>query len=51
MGQYRPAYLVSTENYAEINRRPSHNEMEEAYSYADELGLLWKPVSWGIKFN
>jgi putative pyruvate formate lyase activating enzyme len=45
MGQYRPTYLVSTKDYAEINRRPSHSEMEKAHAYADELGLLWKPVS------
>nr|MDO8134353.1 radical SAM protein [Candidatus Njordarchaeum guaymaensis] len=46
MGQYRPTYLVpNTEDYVEINRRPSHGEMEEACAYADELGLLWKPVS------
>jgi putative pyruvate formate lyase activating enzyme len=46
MGQYRPTYLVpSIEDYTKINRRPSHREIEEACAYADELGLLWKPVS------
>ncbi|WXG45792.1 MAG: radical SAM protein [Candidatus Atabeyarchaeum deiterrae] len=46
MGQYRPEYLVlSDRNYAEINRRPAREELEEAYKCADESGLLWKPVS------
>jgi putative pyruvate formate lyase activating enzyme len=46
MGQYHPCYLVcSRKEYAEVNRRPSRNEMEQAYDYADELGLLWRPVS------
>jgi putative pyruvate formate lyase activating enzyme len=46
MGQYRPTYLVpNTESYAEINRRPSGSEIEEARTYADELGILWRPVS------
>jgi putative pyruvate formate lyase activating enzyme len=46
MGQYRPTYLVpSTEDYAKINRRPSQIEMKEAFAFADQLGLLWKPVS------
>ena len=46
MGQYRPCYLVcSHKEYAELNRRPSQEEMEQAYSYADNLDLLWRPVS------
>jgi putative pyruvate formate lyase activating enzyme len=46
MGQYRPSYLVPiNKEYAEVNRRPSQGEMDEACKYADKLGLLWKPVS------
>lgn len=46
MGQYRPCYLVSSsKDYADINRRLSSEEIEEAKKYADELGLLWRPVS------
>ena len=46
MGQYRPCYLVcSRKEYAELNRRPSKDEMEQAYSYADKFELLWRPVS------
>jgi putative pyruvate formate lyase activating enzyme len=46
MGQYRPSYLVSSSrDYADINRRPSQEEIETACRYADELGLLWRPVS------
>jgi putative pyruvate formate lyase activating enzyme len=46
MGQYRPTYLVpSNKTYTEINRRPSQAEVEDARKYADELGLLWRPVS------
>ncbi len=47
MGQYRPEYLVSRdpERYADIARRPSNEEMLEAYRYADELGIIYRPVS------
>ena len=47
MGQYRPEHLVSRypERWPDIARRPSPQEMEEAYSYADKLGLCWRPVS------
>ncbi len=47
MDQYRPEHLVALypEKYREIARRPSRDELEEAYRYADELGLLWRPVS------
>jgi putative pyruvate formate lyase activating enzyme len=46
MSQYRPCYLVSrTSSYADINRRPSSQEIEEAKKYADDLGLLWRAVS------
>jgi putative pyruvate formate lyase activating enzyme len=47
MGQYRPEYLVLREpkKYAEISRRPSAEEIEEARDYADKLGIVWKPVS------
>ena len=41
MGQYRPEYLVAKhpEEYPEIARRPSSQELEEAEDYADELQL------------
>ncbi|WXG43153.1 MAG: radical SAM protein [Promethearchaeati archaeon SRVP18_Atabeyarchaeia-1] len=46
MAQYHPAYLVpSNKEFIEINRRPSQDEVQEAHKYADQLGLLWRPVS------
>jgi putative pyruvate formate lyase activating enzyme len=47
MDQYRPEHLVARypEMYPDIARRPSAKELEEAYRYADELGLCWRPVS------
>jgi len=46
MDQYHPDYLVpAMAKYADINRPVSEKEMREAYSYADELGLIWRPVS------
>jgi putative pyruvate formate lyase activating enzyme len=46
MDQYRPCYLVSSSgDYACLNRRPSQQEIDEARKYADELELLWRPVS------
>jgi len=47
MGQYRPEYLVLREprKYAEIARRPTADEVRRARDYADELGIVWKPVS------
>jgi putative pyruvate formate lyase activating enzyme len=43
MAQYRPMYHCS--RYPEINRTPSMEEMHIVKNYADELGILWKPVS------
>jgi putative pyruvate formate lyase activating enzyme len=43
MGQYRPVYHAN--RYEEINRHPSSKEMQEVKSYAEELGILWRPVS------
>jgi putative pyruvate formate lyase activating enzyme len=43
MGQYRPEYKAF--NFTEINRRPKMSEMHEVKNYADELGILYKPVS------
>ena len=47
MDQYRPEYLVKRRgnNYSSINKRISTSEWEKATSIADDLGLLWKPVS------
>jgi len=47
MGQYRPEHLVLQEpsRFAEIARRPSVEEIQEARDYADELGIVWQPVS------
>ena len=47
MNQYRPEYLVLREptKYQEIARRPSMEEVREAYGYAEKLGLIWEPVS------
>lgn len=43
MGQYRPVYHAH--KYEEINRRPSSEEILKVKSYADDLGILYKPVS------
>lgn len=47
MDQYRPEHLVVKypEMYKDIARRPRHSEIMEAYRIADELGLVYKPVS------
>lgn len=47
MGQYRPEYLVAADpgGYPDVARRPSLDEMEEAFRYARELGLCFEPVS------
>jgi putative pyruvate formate lyase activating enzyme len=47
MGQYRPEHLVlrEPEKYRDIARRLSTQEIREAYAYADQLGIVWKPVS------
>lgn len=43
MGQYRPEY--NAYKYPEINRRPTQKEMQDVKTYADKLGILYKPVS------
>lgn len=47
MDQYRPEHLVARypERWPDVARRPYREEIEEAYRYADELGLCWRPVS------
>lgn len=47
MGQYRPEHLVllEPEKYHEIARFPSTREIREAQDYADDLGIVWEPVS------
>lgn len=47
MDQYRPEHLVlrEPEKYQEIGRRTSMQEISEARGYADELGIVWEPVS------
>ncbi|RLG87222.1 MAG: pyruvate formate lyase-activating protein [Thermoprotei archaeon] len=47
MDQYRPEHLVvkNPERYRDMARRPSRRELEEVYSYADKLGLLWRDIS------
>lgn len=47
MDQYRPEHLVARypEKWKDIARRPSAEEMEDAYNLADQLGLCWRPVS------
>jgi putative pyruvate formate lyase activating enzyme len=47
MNQYHPDYRVPTEPsaYSDIARRPTNEEMREAYDYADTLGLVYSPVS------
>ena len=43
MGQYHPEFRAH--KYQEISRRPTASEMAEARNYADNLGILWEPVS------
>jgi putative pyruvate formate lyase activating enzyme len=43
MQQYHPEYLAH--KYKEINRRPSMEEIHEVKNYADDLGILYEPVS------
>lgn len=47
MDQYRPEHLVARypERWPDIARSLHREEIEEAYHYADELGLCWRPVS------
>ena len=47
MGQYHPDNKVPVERstYADIARRPTGEEMKAAYDLADELGLIYSPVS------
>jgi len=43
MGQYRPEYKAR--EYPEIARRPTAEEILDVKRYADNLGILYKPVS------
>ncbi len=47
MGQYRPEHIVrrNPERFLEISRRPTRSEMDRAFQYADQLGIVWRPVS------
>ncbi len=47
MDQYRPEHLVAKhpEKFPEIARRLKPSEILEAYRIADELGLVYKPIS------
>ncbi len=47
MDQYRPEYLVAKypQRWPDIARRPTREEIEEAYEYARRLGLRFEPVS------
>jgi putative pyruvate formate lyase activating enzyme len=47
MGQYYPSYKVSRypERYPDIARRLTPKEIEQAFQYAEELGLAYEPVS------
>ena len=47
MEQYRPEHEVARRPhlYPDINRRPTMSEMKRAYSIADELGIVYEPVS------
>ncbi|MHA2203332.1 MAG: radical SAM protein [Candidatus Hodarchaeales archaeon] len=44
MGQYRPTHQVR-KKYPEINRGITFEELTLARDKAEELGILWKPVS------
>ena len=43
MSQFRPQFKTS--QYPEINRTPTISEMHSVKNYAEQLGILWKPVS------
>lgn len=47
MGQYRPTHQVlrHREKFSEINRGITFEELTLARDKAEELGILWKPVS------
>ena len=47
MGQYRPEHIVALhpEKFPEISRRVSREEMREAFEYAEDLGLIFEPIS------
>ena len=47
MEQYRPEWLVAKypSKWPDIGRRPSMKEMNEAYEYAEKLGIVYEPVS------
>jgi len=47
MEQYRPEYKVlkEPEKWHDIARRPSYDELSEAYSYAKMFGIVFEPIS------
>ncbi|RLE94845.1 MAG: pyruvate formate lyase-activating protein [Thermoprotei archaeon] len=47
MEQYRPEYIVARypEKYPDIYRRPYLEEMNRAYKLAEELGIVYEPIS------
>lgn len=47
MEQYRPEHLVARypDKWSDIARRPTREEMLEAYRYAEKLGIVYEPVS------
>ncbi len=46
MGQYHPDHQVPTNpRYSDINRHPTSEEMREAYRYADQLNIIYQPIS------
>jgi uncharacterized Fe-S radical SAM superfamily protein PflX len=47
MGQYRPDYRVlkNPEIYSDISRGIYQEELEQAFDYAEKLGILYKQVS------
>lgn len=46
MQQYRPTHQVpGSQEYSEIDRYPRQEEIRLAYKRAEELGIIWKPVS------
>jgi len=47
MDQYRPEHIVARypKMYPDIARRPTPSEVVKAYKMAEELGIVYKPVS------
>ena len=44
-GKILGIFIEKDSKYKEINRRPSMEEIHEVKNYANDLGILYEPVS------